>query len=162
MYGYWKGENGERFHVIPIVSISRSGIEFRWWLEQLLISLSKEGNLQKGGPAFRNSDGTLIRASRLEGIIIDTMIQIQDDQSGDSPFPKKLSISEDFGVYRSFRRGSATEAADQDISEFTIKLVNRWERYERVRGRLPNMGIMEHYLEITGLVRKILSFSASL
>ena len=163
MYGYWKGENGERFHVIPIVSISRSGIEFRWWLEQLLISLSKEGNLQKGGPAFCNSEGTLIRASRLEGIIIDTMIQIQDDQSGDSPFPKKLSISEDFGVYRSFRRGSATEAADQDISEFTIKLVNRWERYERVRGRLPNMGIMEHYyLEITGLVRKILSFSASL
>ena len=32
MYGFWKGEDGERFHVVPIVSISRTGIEFRWWL----------------------------------------------------------------------------------------------------------------------------------
>ena len=98
----------------------------------------------------------------MEGIIINTLVQIQDDQVRDSPFPKKLTISEDFGVYRSFRRGSATEAADRDISEFTIKLVNRWERYKRVRGRLPNMGIMENYLEITGLVRRIPSFSACL
>ena len=162
MYGYWKGESGERFHIIPIISVSRTGIEFRWWLEQLLICLDEEGNLGKGGPAFCNSDGTLMKGSRLEGIIVDTMVSIQDDQEGDSPFPKSLNIPEDFGIYRSFRRGSTTEATDQNISEFTIKLVNRWERYERARGRLPNMGIMEHYLEVSGLVRKILSFSASL
>ena len=162
MYGYWKGESGERFHIIPIISVSRTGIEFRWWLEQLLICLDEEGKLGKGGPAFCNSDGTLMKGSRLEGIIVDTMVSIQDDQEGDSPFPKSLNIPEDFGIYRSFRRGSTTEATDQNISEFTIKLVNRWERYERARGRLPNMGIMEHYLEVSGLVRKILSFSASL
>ena len=162
LYGFWKGESGERFHIIPIVSISRTGIEFRWWLEQLLICLDKEGKLGQGGPAFCNSNGTLIKGSRLEGIIVDTMVSIQDDQEGDSPFPKSLNIPEDFGIYRSFRRGATTEATDQNISEFTIKLVNRWERYERARGRLPNMGIMEHYLEVSGLVRKILSFSASL
>jgi hypothetical protein len=162
MYGYWKGEDGERFHIVPIISVSRTGIEFRWWLEQLLVCLDKEGNLGKGGPAFCNLDGSLIRGSRLEGVIVDVMVSIQDEQPGDSPFPKSLNIPEDFGIYRSFRRGSTTEAADQDISEFTIKLVNRWERYERSRGRLPNMGIMEHYLEISGLIRKILSFSASL
>ena len=162
LYGFWKGESGERFHIIPIISVSRTGIEFRWWLEQLLVCLDEEGKLGQGGPAFCNSNGTLMKGSRLEGIIVDTMVNIQDDQEGDSPFPKSLNIPEDFGIYRSFRRGSTTEAADQDISEFTIKLVNRWERYERARGRLPNMGIMEHYLEVSGLVRKILSFSACL
>ena len=93
---------------------------------------------------------------------MDTMLIIQDEQDGESPFPKKLNISEDFGIYRSFRRGSTAEATNQNISEFTIKLVNRWERYERSEGRLPNMGIMEHYLEISGLLRKVHSFSASL
>jgi hypothetical protein len=162
MYGFWKGEDGERFHVVPIISISRTGINFRWWMEQLLTCLDKEGNLGTGGPAFCNLDGTLIRGSILESLIVDTMLNIQEEQDGESPFPKKLNIPEDFGIYRSFRRGSTTEAANQDISEFTIKLVNRWERYERSKGRLPNMGIIEHYLEISGLLKKILSFSASL
>ena len=162
MYGFWKGEDGERFHIVPIVSVSRTGIEFRWWLEQLLACLDKEGNLGKVGPAFCNLDGSLIRGSRLDGVIVDVMVSIHDEQQGESPFSKPLNIPKDFGIYRSFRRGSMTDAADQGISEFTIKLVNRWERYERSRGRLPNMGIMEHYLEIFGLIRRILSFSSSL
>jgi hypothetical protein len=129
LYGFWKGESGERFHIVPIISVSRTGIEFRWWLEQLLVCLDEEGKLGQGGPAFCNSNGTLMKGSRLEGIIVDTMVSIQDDQEGDSPFPQSLNIPEDFGIYRSFRRGSTTEATDQNISEFTIKLVNRWERY---------------------------------
>ena len=53
-------------------------------------------------------------------------------------------------------------ATDQNVSEFSIKLVNRWRQFENGRGRVPNMGIMEHYLSNLGVLKKVLSFSESL
>ena len=67
-----------------------------------------------------------------------------------------------WNIYRSFRRGAASTAANEDVNEFTIKLVNRWRKYETARGGIPNMGIMEYYLEHKKVLKRILSFSRSL
>ncbi len=162
LYGFFKNEQGERFHVIPLSASTRSGIEIRRWLELLVVTLHEEGNLGKGGPAFCNEKGVLIDPRILEDIILDGLKVIQDRQGRVEVIPNDIDVYEKFGIYRSFRRGATGTAADQDISEFTIRLMNRWRSFERARGGNPNMGMLDHYLENRSVLRKILSFSKCL
>ena len=164
LYGYFKGEQGERFHVIPLASKTKSGIGIRLWLERLVKLLHCEDKLGKDGPAFCDSKGELIRAKVLEKIILDALVKVQDSDSnsGGNIVPLDLDVHEKFGIYRSFRRGATCMAANQDVSEFSIRLVNRWRKFENGRGRIPNMGIMDHYLSNIGVLKKILSFSQNL
>ena len=90
--------------------------------------------------------------------------EVQDslDNEDESIISKSLDVYEKFGIYRSFRRGATCMATDQNVSELSITLVNRWRKFENGRGRVPNMGMMEHYLSNLGVFRKALSFSESL
>lgn len=164
LYGYFKGEQGERFHVLPLASVTKSGIQIRLWLERLVKLLFSEGRLGLEGPAFCDEEGALIKGKVLEMRILEALVKVQDsdENAGGKIIPTDMDVYEKFGMYRSFRRGATCMAADQDVSEFSIRLVNRWRKFENGRGRIPNMGIMDHYLSNIGVLRKILSFSQNL
>lgn len=103
-----------------------------------------------------------MKSKDLEEPILEALENIQATQLQVELIPNEWEVREMYGIYRSFRRGAASTAANEDVNEFTIKLVNRWRKYETARGSIPNMGIMEYYLEHKKVLKRILSFSKSL
>ena len=105
-----------------------------------------------------------MKSKTLENVILYALSRVQSSEENEKGeiIPLEIDVFEKFGVFRSFRRGATCMAADQDVCEFSIRLVNRWRKFENGRGRIPNMGIMDHYLSNIGVLRKILAFSQSL
>ena len=66
LVGRFKGEEGDRMHVLPIANKSRSGIPFRLWLERLAFQLDKED--RKNCPAFCDLDGYQLSQSDMERV----------------------------------------------------------------------------------------------
>ncbi len=64
-------------------------------------------------------------------------------------FPPNVNIEDDYGIPRSGRRGSSTEAANQGVPSEIIAMSCRWRKVERAQGRAPNLGMREHYMEVT-------------
>jgi hypothetical protein len=64
LLGRFKGETGERWHLLPIVWKTRSGIEAGTWATQLLASLLEI--YQRHGFVFANKKGKQTKASMLE------------------------------------------------------------------------------------------------
>ncbi|GFH45501.1 hypothetical protein CTEN210_01975 [Chaetoceros tenuissimus] len=124
--------------------------------------LRSENKIGKNGPLFCDVSGALLKTKDLEEPILEALENIQATQLQVELIPNEWEVREMYGIYRSFRRGAASTAANEDVNEFTIKLVNRWRRYETARGGIPNMGIMEYYLEHKKVLKHILSFSKSL
>jgi hypothetical protein len=68
MLGRFRGEDGERMHLLLIADRSESGLEYRKWLERLIEVLDMKG--QDHGPAFCEEDGHLEDASLYEDVIL--------------------------------------------------------------------------------------------
>ena len=52
--GKFKGKNGVREHLVPVVSELMSGVEIRWCIEKLIEVCESEGHIS--GPAFGRAD----------------------------------------------------------------------------------------------------------
>jgi hypothetical protein len=50
LLGRLKGEDGERYHMLLIASVTQSGLKIRQWLEQLVLMRERQGRFH--GPAF--------------------------------------------------------------------------------------------------------------
>ncbi|GFH43768.1 hypothetical protein CTEN210_00241 [Chaetoceros tenuissimus] len=124
--------------------------------------LRAENKIGKKGPLFCDVKGDLLKSKDLEDLILEAIENVQATQVHSELIPNEWEVREMYGIYRSFRRGAASTAANEDVNDFTIKLVNRWRKYETARGSVPNMGIMEYYLEHKKVLKRILSFSKSL
>ena len=61
LLGRFKGENNERTHCVMLASRSKSGLKFRFWVEQLVELLKEEGRHLTGEavPAFCSRDGLI-------------------------------------------------------------------------------------------------------
>lgn len=57
LVGKFKDELGICEHLVAVASTTISGVEVRWWLEQLIRVREEEGQLH--GPASGNADGSL-------------------------------------------------------------------------------------------------------
>lgn len=160
LVGHFKNERGARMHAIPIVDRTRSGVEVRWWLEQLKEVLDRENN--RGCPAFCDSSGFLLTEKYLEDIFQPVLERLLEDRKNRHLWMKDCSVKVFCRAYRSFRRGAASEAVNQGIDEDTIQLVNRWRAFERSRGKQPGMNMLHHYVAGKAVRRRMLTFSASI
>ena len=77
-------------------------------------------------------------------------------------FPPNISIEDDFGVGRSCRRGSSTEAENQRVPSEVIEMICRWRKIERAQGRAPNLSMREHYMEVSQALINFLQYSRPL
>jgi hypothetical protein len=77
-------------------------------------------------------------------------------------FPPNISIEDDYGIGRSGRRGSSTEAANQGVPTDINEMMCRWRKVERAHGRAPNMGMREHYMEVSQALETYLQYSRPL
>jgi hypothetical protein len=158
LLGRFKGETGERWHLLPIVWRTRSGIEVGKWAERLKGSLVERGRLQ--GFVFSTKKGKQAKVSTLEPSFFAALHWVRIRYP--DMFPPNISIEDDFGVGRSCRRGSSTEAANQGVPAEVIELICRWRKIERAQGRAPNLSMREHYMEVSQALFNFLQYSRPL
>jgi hypothetical protein len=125
LLGRFKGELGENYHLLPIVPVTRSGIDNQKWISRLL-ALYREKSITNG-PLFRNRSGSKVKALDFEPMFIDRLEQVQATRP--DLIPSSDDVVEDYGIYRSFRRGSTSEATNQGLPPEVIDANNRWRKF---------------------------------
>ena len=71
--------------------------------------------------------------------------------------PKDIDIAAEYGVGRSGRRGYATHATNQGISDPDIMRLARWRSIENAGGKKGNVGgTKESYSDITMMLKSFL------
>ena len=143
LLGRFKGEEGDRMHVIPLVNETRSGIRIRIWIERLVRLLKQER--KSNCPAFCDEDGYLLRATDLEGVIHPILKEMQNAPEHLDVIPRSLDVKLWYRLARSCRRGAENRALDQGVNPKVIDFVHRWSMFEKNKGRLPGFDMMQHY-----------------
>ncbi len=160
LLGRFKGEDGDRMHVFPLASVTRSGIRIRLWLERLASLLKSEG--KTNCPAFCDIDGFQLSMSDFEAVMHPMLKRLQNDPSYRDVIPRGLDVELEYRMARSLRRGAENVALDHRLPDSTVRMVNRWGSYERNRGAEPGFSMLEHYASSTNTRYKQISFSAIL
>jgi hypothetical protein len=156
--GRFKGELGENYHLLPIVTETRSGIDNKKWLGRLLDFYKAKGISH--GPLFRDPHGARIKAGNMEPKFFDRLEQVQDTRS--DLIPPTDEVVEDYGIYRSFRRGSTSEAVNQGLPPEVIDLNNRWRKFQRAGASRPTLSMRDHYSDIRLTLNQALRYSSVL
>lgn len=159
LLGRFKSETGERLVLVVIASISKSGLEFRWWLEMLARLLILEGLNKQAGPAFCSRDGAIVSSRELNDEFIEQCAKVQKDTN---LIPNEVYVDIAFGTYRSFRIGANTRATEQKVSPKIRNLMNRWSDIERKGAGKPSFKMMDHYLDISQMLETYLTYSRAL
>jgi hypothetical protein len=154
LLGRFKNEIGERYHLVLLAPVTRSGLRVRDWLEALVKIRALEGRTR--GPAFCDEKGSMVYSGVYESRFFEVLTEVQER----SPelIPASVEVAEDYGIGRSFRRGSDSEAIARGVDGSDIDAMNRWRIVERARGRRPVFASMrEHYADvrIMGLDRSL-------
>jgi hypothetical protein len=158
LLGKVKNEHGERYHLTPLCSSSKSGLQVELWVRRLVSSHDAFQHFQ--GPAFRTKSGAPASSSDYELDILDRLHLIQ--QHSPELIPADVQVYEEYGLSRSFRRGSTSEARSRNVSEADINLTNRWRTFDKAKGRYPRLSMQDHYSDIRLLVPALLRFSSAL
>jgi hypothetical protein len=118
LLGRFKGETGERLHLLPIVWKTRSGIKVGLW------------------------------ATRLKTLLLERT--------------PNMNIEDDYAIPRPGQRGSTTEAVNQGGPSEIIKMICQWWKVERAQRRVPNLGMWEHYMVVSQVLKTFLKYSRPL
>lgn len=158
LLGRFKGEQHARYHLQPLAAVTSSGLQVREWLTRLV---ETKGSMQQfHGPAFGDAAGNVMSARLIEGFLMDRLQSVKERQPG--TIPPDIDCYEDFGISRSFRRGSTSTARARGVGEKLIDLINRWRKFEGAKGRRPAMGMQDHYSDIEILIPELVKFSRAL
>ncbi len=156
--GKFKGEHNMRWHLVPIVDVTSSGIQVRKWVQRL-IAFRIQSDQVREGPLFVNEKGKQAKMadynSKFQSFVSLAMKRHPND------FSSKIEV-EDFNLRRSMRRGSTTQAQNNNVPVPTIELINRWRRREAARGAEPGLPMRQVYTQALSAVDTTLQYSRSL
>jgi len=106
LLGRLKNENGEKYHLTPLCSVTSSGLQVETWVHRLVQCQAHFGRVQ--GPAFTTLAGTPAYTSTFEMDILDRFHAIEAWRP--DLITPDVQVYEEYGLSRSFRRGSTSEA----------------------------------------------------
>ena len=130
LMGKFKGEDNLRWHLVPIVDVTSSGIQVRKWVRRLLFIRCHVDGVEEG-PLFVNEAGKQARLSDYNSGF--QMFITQARERHPKVFSSKVEV-EDYNLRRSLRRGSTTQAHNNGVLASTIELNNRWRKKEAAKG----------------------------
>lgn len=157
LIGRLKGETGEQYHMFPMARVTRSGIAAGRWADRLGALLIRKN--QKTGFVFRNEQGTQAKIGDYNPEFISRLERVR--ARAPMMFEPKLDIADAYGLKRSLRRGSNSEAVNNRVGKDIIELINRWRSIENARGRNPGMSMSAHYTEIRLVLGTMYLYSKS-
>jgi hypothetical protein len=158
LLGRFKGEIGENYHLLPIVTMTDSGIDNKKWIGRLLDQYSLQGI--SNGPMFRDRNNQRVKAIHFEPIFFDRLEQIQSMRP--DLIPSNDDVVEDYGIYRSFRRGSTSEVTNKGLPPEVIDLNNRWRKFHKAGASRPTLSMRDHYSDIRLTLKQSLRYSSIL
>jgi len=158
LLGRLKNENGEKYHLTPLCSTTSSGLPVETWVRRLVKCQAHFGRYQ--GPAFTTLLGTPAYTQTFEMGILDRLQAVQA-RHPDLIAPDVL-VHEEYGLSRSFRRGSTSEARARRVDDRDVRLINRWRSFDEGRGRRPRLNMQDHYSDIRLLIPALLRYSQAL
>lgn len=157
LMGKFKGETGERYHSMVLANRSMSGLETRWWVEQLMKVCEDEGRMS--GFAFDEADGSPANSTEYNALFRQYLCRIQGDH------PDVFSPKEEvtlYGISRTLRRSAVTRAGRAGLTEDVLNSVNRWNTVEHARGSRPRHNMRAHYTDARALAPMTWRYSYAL
>lgn len=158
LLGKFKGETGQRYHYMPMAKESRSGIKLDFWVGKFLGWYHERGIRE--GHLMRSENGSRLRASHLSMPLFRILKEIQFERP--DLIPSEVEVDEEFGMGRSLRRGSNSQAINAGLRKEVIDRNNRWRKFERSKGRNPRLEMQEHYADARLIVGALVEYSQSL
>ena len=127
LLGRFKGETGERSHLLLLVNKSNSGLPIRLWVERVVALLKLENHVE-AGPVMCNKDGSQLSSHEVDEFFKEQVERVQSQ----CPYliESKVNVQEDFGIFRSMRKGSESRATEMGVCTREIDLINRWRKIE--------------------------------
>ena len=158
LLGRFKNEEGERWHVMPSVSVTRSGFQVRHWVERLVnvLKLEKHGL----GPAFCNVDGEMLKYGWIDERFVEELQKVQKTHS--HLIDASIEVDENFSIFRSIRKGSTARAVDMKVDQLTIDLHNRWRTLENRGGSKSTKSMQDYYSDLRLTINARLAYSRAL
>jgi hypothetical protein len=104
--GWMKNEIGEKFHLTPLCAKTTSGLAVETWVKHLI--QTHEHFSRTRGPAFCTPSGIAASIKTYELDILDRLQTIQAQPP--DLISVDVNVLEEYGLSRSFRRGSMSEA----------------------------------------------------
>ena len=156
--GRFKGENNLKWHLVPVVDETNSGIRARRWVHRLVHLRLTEDRVEEG-PLFIDGNGRRAKMRDFNSTFQE-FVGLARDRSPEA-FSSKVEI-EDYNLRRSLRRGSTTQAHNNKTPVATIELVNRWRKREAARGAEPGLEMRQVYTQALTAVDATLEYSRNL
>jgi hypothetical protein len=120
------------------------------------------GNLERtgvtSGPVFRNAKGKRASTAELDVDFHGILMRVQKRWPNLIP-DHTVKVKEEYGVYRSLRRGATMEAQNAEIPGDVIEANNRWRKHSRLKGLTPGISMMERYTDAKASVPSLIRFS---
>jgi hypothetical protein len=159
MYGRFKGEDGTKWLLVPVVTETKSGILMAHWMERLLEAYNKRGIV--GGWVFRRWPGKAKgRISDFDPLFHDALRRVQRENP--DLIKPDVDVADAYSLRRSLRRGSTTHAKNRDVPLEHIECNNRWRKQARAKGKAPSLSMSQHYTDVRGSLEYTLRYSAAL
>ncbi len=156
LIGRFKNEVGALKHHIPVVEVTSSGLKIRVWLERMLMWYGPHVS----GYVFRDGKDNRVSCGHYAQKILSVIQSVQQNYPG--IVEADCDVFEEFGMSRSFRRGSDSRALAAGVSQSTIDLINRWRTSDRVQGRTAHLKMSQHYADVRLLLGLFLPYSNAL
>ena len=144
-FGNFKGEQGiPRCYLRRVVSVSKSGLDIAIWVKR--VSLYELSHNTKYLFAFK--DGSKQKAGVYKEYLFRKLESIQKEEEG--VMAKGIKVQEAYGISRSFRRGSTTEATNADNKECSpmdIERNNRWRNDDKAGTKQADLDMLQLYTD---------------
>ena len=163
LWGQVKGEHWERTHLLPCVNVTSSGIAIRRWITRALTLAKDIGRVR--GPLMLNRNGSAITSRELDEVLhlhLATIYGRDPNLFPSDTIREEEDIYKNYSVFRSFRRGSNTQAKEGGVLVPDIDTVNRWRVREKAGTSKPG-GSMHHiYADLSMLVGPFLRYTKAM
>ncbi len=153
--GRFKGEEGWKWHILPVADVTRSGIPHRKWIQRGMDSRIRKG--WQGGWFFSRKRREQARMADYDSAFKQWLVVLKDSRPG--LIPARVDPMEDMSLRRSGRRAVTTEVQNNGLGKAKLELHNRWKKVERARGAAPQMDMVATYTQTQEALRARLEFS---
>lgn len=150
LMGQVKGEDHTRHHLLHCVSVTGSGIQVRWWIQRVLaVHLIRRRQV---GPVFINPvTGRQSSTAEMNDLFLELLGDIFHESRDLFAVDIHLAseLTDKYNVFRSFRRGSESQAVAMRVSEADRYVVNRWRKKETSGANKVSHPIDQHYVDVS-------------
>jgi hypothetical protein len=164
LVGRFKNETSEQCHLMPLVLVTATGLEPGKWIERMVDWYGEMGITTgwvfRKGEIHPQIESQRSRQSDYEFEILSEIESIQTEVPGIVGL--NVDVFEEYGLSRSFRRGSDTHAGNQGVSSIDIERNNRWRSVEQAKSKQPKLRMIHHYTEVSISLPALLRYSKSL